>query len=466
VQLTRARHARQLVAVIVIVVGITALTIWAVLPAASPSARSRGADDLPPTRSGAPAAVSPSPGIANEAFTYGFDLSYGEPTGSSITKGVAAARKVMSKFSGTLMDQAIYGFGADVDPEPAPDKFDMSDIARRLRLIESSGGTPVLTLAGAPPWMHPTSTDSLAPPTPSDDEDFATLCAHIARSFPKVKYFVVWDGLSGFWSSTLHTWNVGTYVALFNDVTTAIHAVRPTAVVGGPYVPVAASLHQQRGSAATVRGPFGFVAQGVLQTVSYWLAHEVGAGFIALDGTTADAATRTGALDAVTASGLYAAFDSWIAARTKLPIWWLGSQIEPAGWNPAQGAAARVATLAQMAASGARVGMQYQPQDKTGWSDEGLWTSTKLGGGGKATTLATDLLRALPILETRPALAAGEPTGVLVATDGAGTLAVNTTPAPAAAVVGGAPVTLPPGSVSVLGAVRPPTTRHHVRERP
>lgn len=449
----------------VVVLGIAALTVWTVLPASAPADHRRAnGGDLPPTRTGARVTVSSAPGIGDEAFTYGFDLSFGEPTGSSITKGVVAARKVMSKFSGSLMDQAIYGFGADVDPEPSPYKFDMADIGRRLRLIEHAGGTPVLTLAGAPPWMHPSSASSLTPPTPSHYEDFATLCAHVARSFPKVRYFVVWDGLRGFWNPTLHTWDASAYVSLFNDVATAIHAVRPTAVVGGPYVPVAASPRQERDSAPTVRGPFGFVAQGVLQTISSWIAHETGAGFIALDGSTVNASTRREALNAVTASTLYSAVDSWISARTKLPIWWLGSQIEPAGWGPAQGAAARVATLAQMAASGARVGMQYQPENKSGWLDEGLWTSPgAAGGGGKATTLTTDLLSALPVLETRPAIAQGEPSGVLVATDGAGTLAVNTTTSPATAVVAGAQTTLPPGGVAVRRAVRPPTTVHHPR---
>jgi hypothetical protein len=124
------------------------------------------------------------------------------------------------------------------------------------------------------------------------------------------------------------------------------------------------------------------------------------------------------------------------------------SHIQPSrGWTPAQAAAARIATLAEMAGSGASVGMQWQPQEQAGWPDEGLWTSTLVPGGGQPTPLATLLPKVLPILGRSPALMSGEPPGVLVASDGAGILAVNTTDHRVTAEVGGSPLALLPAQV-------------------
>lgn len=146
-----------------------------------------------------------------------------------------------------MMDQSIYGFGATADPEPSPGVFDMSSIAARLSLIEQAGGIPVISLVGAPAWMHPASSSFFTPPTASHYAAFAALCEHVAQSFPQVKYFVVWNELKGFWNRATHTWNYVGYTAMYNAVYHAIKQVRPTAMIGGPYVALGVPRARTRG---------------------------------------------------------------------------------------------------------------------------------------------------------------------------------------------------------------------------
>lgn len=391
--------------------------------------------------------------VSSVSFHYGYDLTVQEPdtlgrAPSALSGSVSSARNVMSQVTGTYVDQSIDGFGADVDPEPSPGVYNMSGIAERLAMIESSGNTPVISLVGAPPWMRPGTRTFFTAPAPQYYQAFATLCAFVAKSFPEVKYFVVWNELKGFWDPETNTWNIAGYTEMYNDVYKAIKKVRPTAQVGGPYVSMTA-LPSKVGSLSALHGTYGYVSRSSLNAMTYWLANNVGANFVAVDGATENAKAGVQVTDPVTAATMYAAVDHWLEAQTDLPIWWMESHIAPTGWSTAEGSAARIATLAEMAGSGASVGMQWQPQEESGWPDEGLWTSTLAVGGGQATPLAKALIQALPVLEHQPSLEANEPAGVLVATDAAGTLAVNTTSAPATATVAGTKRTLEPDQVLV-----------------
>jgi hypothetical protein len=93
--------------------------------------------------------------------------------------------------------------------------------------------------------------------------------------------------------------------------------------------------------------------------------------------------------------------------------------------------------------------LQWQPQEQSGWADQGLWTSTRQSSGGQPTTLAKELLTVLPLLAQPLTLVANEPTGVLVATTATGALLVNTLNTPAQATLRGATISLGPGAVIV-----------------
>ena len=200
-------------------------------------------------------------------FTYGFDLSNQEPdqpgsnrsgTPANLPGAVISARRVLASLPGSMVDQAIFGFGAGADPEPSPGHFDMSGIAARLALIEAARDTPVITLVSAPNWMKDgvTGHNSLFNSTPSPDhyQDFAALAAHVAQSFPQVKYFVVWSELRGFWNPATQLWDYQDYTTLYNDVYLAIKRARPDALVGGPYAVMSAEPSPVRHVVSTVHG--------------------------------------------------------------------------------------------------------------------------------------------------------------------------------------------------------------------
>src|SRR6266516_3837474 len=85
------------------------------------------------------------PGSAQ--FSYGFDFAQEGPyPGAQSDAGaVASSRRVLSSIPGMYEDTAIMDWGLP-DPEPTPGRFDFSAIASRIRLITSTGGTPVVTL--------------------------------------------------------------------------------------------------------------------------------------------------------------------------------------------------------------------------------------------------------------------------------------------------------------------------------
>jgi hypothetical protein len=449
---------------------------------------------------GSPSSESTVP-IATSSFNYGFDLSQQEPdpatqdaqARSNNPAAVASALNVFSKFSGSFVDQSIDSFGAGRNPQPRPvraptlpnaSNTHLSAIASRLKLITRAGGVPVITLIQAPAWMYTGCSEGSVngtedininspkvkpfqlPPCPANYQSFANLAAYIAQSFPQVKYFLVWSEMRDFNNPATKAYDAASYTTMYNDVYTAIKKVRPNALIGGPYASMTAYATQQPNTdSSTLHGDWGWMDPNMQNVLAYWLQNKVGAQFIAVDGRTEVASVdvpngssgaannpngNASTTDPLTASGVYTAVDQWIKSQSPLPIWWVESHIAPAsGWTEAQGAAARVATLALMNSSQASVGMQWQPQQESDWPDEGLWTSTETAGGGQRTALADDLLKVLPILKQPMTVISGQPTGVLAATEGNNLLLVNTNSASATSHIGRTSIHLDPGAVVV-----------------
>ena len=377
------------------------------------------------------------------SFNYGFDFndqgpdpaSFDRLDAANVASSVATAKQTMSSLPGIMMDQSLYGFGADSNPEPAPGQYNLTALKTRIDLITSVGGTPVITLINAPSWMHPSSNVFSSPPDPQHYQDYANLCAYVAKSFPQVKYFTVWSEIRKF--SHYDPTNAGAaqYTTMYNDIYKAIKAVRPDAKVGGPYASLSAESNPYPANTeTTLHGSWGYVNPAMQNALNYWLKNKVGADYVAIDGAT-ELAKSGGGTNPVNAAGLYGAVDSWIKSQTNLPIWWMESHIAPAvGWSEPQGAAARVATLIEMNASGAAVGMQWQGQEQymsingsQAWPDEGFWTTPQKVGGGQPTDLTLALIKTNAAIKQPLTVVTNEPSGVIVArTTGGIYIAVNT----------------------------------------
>jgi hypothetical protein len=445
----RGHHRRpgRRAAVILLTVVMTAIAL-ATLPIFLPMGRHIAAIPGAPSRR-----VTPRGG----QFSYGFDFAQRGPYPGpqSNPAAVASAYRVLLSIPGMYEDTSIMDWGLP-DPEPRPGRFDFSAIASRIRLITSKGGTPVVTLCSAPDWMkNGTSPD--AAPTPVHYQDFATLAARIAQTFPQVKYFVVWNELKGFWNKKTNDWNIQEYTAMYNDVYTAIKRVRPNALVGGPYAPIQVYATPKAGTPpSTPHGAWGYLDPRTLDAIRYWLVNKAGADFMTVDGQDFP---KTGPItNPLAATEMYVAVDKWLRQRTSSPIWWMESSIQPANsaWSQSQAAAIRVAVLIQLASSDVRVGMQWQPQQGEGSvHDEGLWTATESRSGGTPTVLAQILPAVLAILRHPVTVVASQRTGVLIASGRGGTIAINTSAAWATAKSNGTSMPLGPGQVRVTYSRHP-----------
>ncbi|WP_239103899.1 xylan 1,4-beta-xylosidase [Microbispora corallina] len=281
-----------------------------------------------------------------------------------------------------VQNQHVMGFGAD-NPEPRPGVFDFASLDARVKLMADTGGAPVLTLCCAPDWMkggRPGKTDwSLIETAPRQEhfDDFARLAAAVARRYPHVRRFIVWNEFKGMWDDRHGEWNAVAYTELYNRVYDALKAVDPGIQVGGPYIPVDTYVSGSP-SPSEVSGPWGSVDGRVVEAVDYWLRHKKGADFVVVDGA---AASHDGSLkpDEFGALGKFGAVTRWLRQRSGLPVWWAEfyplpcSSIDPGGscpalqWTGERRVAVTAAALMELAAGGAETALYwdtYAPRDK------------------------------------------------------------------------------------------------------
>ena len=336
----------------------------------------------------APVAAGPAIGVTHTQ--YSADVNY---------PGTPSAEQVLRTIS-TVQNQHIMGFGA-TNPNPAPGVYDWRTLDARMTLISRTGGAPVITLCCSPDWMKggsPGRTDwsKLArAPLERHFDDFAALSAAVARRYPQVTYFQVWNELKGFYDVRRNRWNIEAYTRLYNKVYLALKAVNPRIRVGGPYVVMDSfSSARAAGRNSELTGRWGVVDQRALDAVRYWLRHKVGADFITVD---ARSGTRDRGLitNDIEATGKFTAVTDWLRRQTALPIWW--SEIYPevndanAASNSPHRAAVAFYALIKVLNSGAKMALLWQPQQDVYLKSVALWTDVKVGGGGQALPLVNGL---------------------------------------------------------------------------
>lgn len=315
-----------------------------------------------------------------------------------------ATERVEGLLSKTAMPQIqhIMGWGAG-NPEPVRGRYDFEDMDRRIDFVRASGGIPVVTLCCAPDWMKggksgadntDWSQDALeTAPDPEHFEDYAELAATVAKRYPDVRHFIVWNEFKGFWNSAEARWDYEGYTKLYNLVYKALKKVDEDIMVGGPYL-VMDSLdpRQDHGVSRVVKGAWGAMDQRALDAFDYWNKNRTGADFVVVDGSsyTEDDEMLP---DEFKATDKLTAVSRWVRERIgDLPLWWAEYYVEPGdanderdGWSEARRSAVHAAGLIAMVRGGATSGFYWNPENEKGPGCAGcLWSPTDTRDGGRA----------------------------------------------------------------------------------
>ncbi|MCF3105784.1 xylan 1,4-beta-xylosidase [Streptomyces roseoverticillatus] len=369
-------------------------------------------------------------------------------------------------------NQHIMGWGAE-NPEPAPGRYDFQALDERVALMRATGATPVLTLCGAPDWMKGgrrgrTDWSRLeAAPDRRHYKDFARLAGAIARRYPDIRHFLVWNELKGFYDEDKRRWNYEGYTQLYNLVYAELKKQNPQNLVGGPYVvadhePPAVDPEDR---SPELRGPWGELDQRSADVIHYWNEHKAGADFVVVDGSSYTREGHETIPDEFAATEKFAAVTRWLRNVTGLPVWWAEWYVEPPaeddrpggrdGWNEHHRTAVHATAMMHLAASGASAAFYWNPQ-RTGDDCPGcLWRSTHLPDGGQGLPMARLLNRFAhefpPGSAFRPVDATAEPGArIQVLADDAAVLVVNTERRSVAARVDGQALSLAPYEVRWL----------------
>ncbi len=346
----------------------------------------------------------------------------------------ASGKAILSDNGAVWQNVHLMGFGT-LNPEPAPGQYDWSSMDTRMQLVKDTGGKAMLTLCCSPDWMKggpdgATDWDKLEKaPVPEHFQDFANLAAAAVQRYPQVGRVLVWNELKGFYNDDQNRWDYEGYTQLYNDVYKAIKAVRPDVQIGGPYA-VITSMTPGQPDSSSLQGDWGVVDQRALDTVTYWLAHNVGADFIAVDAGTGSQGMKPTSLDE--GAQKFTAVDSWLRERTKLPIWWAEFYSDvpdgvDAGPSSPASAASDLTSVGAMARSGAAGALKWAPQGSDSLKYAALWTDSTKDGGGKPTPLTSPWQWLVPRLAQGDIEIGHSPTQSLLAfraPDGA--LVVNT----------------------------------------
>lgn len=314
--------------------------------------------------------------------------------------------------------QHLMGWGAG-NPEPVKGRYDFSGMDRRMDFIRATDGTPVVTLCCAPDWMKggKSGTDQTnwsqssleKAPDRAHYKDFAALAATVAKRYPDVRHFIVWNEFKGFWNSAEGRWDYEGYTELYNLVHKALKKVDKDIMVGGPYLVMdSVDPRQEDGASKTVKGPWGRLDQRALDAFDYWNEHKAGADFVVVDGSsyTVDdemLPDEFGATDKLTA------VSKWVRSRTgDLPLWWAEYYVEPGDnkdnrddWAEPHRLAVQASGLIALARGGVTSGFYWNPQKRGEKCAGCLWSATQLDDGG----------RELPMLRLLERFAAAFPPG-------------------------------------------------------
>ncbi len=287
-------------------------------------------------------------------------------------------------------NQSLYGWGA-VNPNPAPGVYDWHSLDRRMAMIRATGGEPVITLCCAPDWMTslgaPSSEYPNEPPTRQHYDDFADLARRVARRYPDVRHYMVWNEMKGFWDRDANNWDYVAYTRMYNAVYDALKSVNPAIRVGGPYLVIEGTGSRSLGKTGyATADPITARDRAVLE---YWLEHKHGAEFLAVDRKTVSGSHDHNAYtsaEQLSFTGWFGVVTRKLRRMTKLPVWYAEDYfVSTDDWSFQ--AAGLGSMLYNHAISGASVSLRWGPQGKAddlfGGNRQSLFSDTLAAGGGR-----------------------------------------------------------------------------------
>jgi hypothetical protein len=286
------------------------------------------------------------------------------------------------------------GWGVD-NPQPRPGEYNWASLDRRMETIKRTKGTPVITLCCAPDWMKggpAGNTDWTKLELAVEPEHFGTfaaMAAEIAKRYPQVKYYTVWNEFKGFWYPPGNRWDYQGYTKLYNQVYDALKKVDGDIRVGGPYMVMNSNAPGGRyGPPSELKGSWGSMDQRNLDAIKYWSKNKKGADFIVTDGHS-QPVQRQVKLDDFQALTKFSDVTRWLRAlEPDLPVWWAEWYVEPvpSDWTNERRLAVHTAAMMEFVRGGAASALYWSPQTKTATDCPGcLWSGTQAGGGATPT---------------------------------------------------------------------------------
>ena len=281
----------------------------------------------------------------------------------------------------------IMGWGT-MNPNPAPGVYDWESLDRRMAMVRSiPGAIPVLTLCAAPDWMkggEPSKTDWSkieVAPLPEHYADFAELAKTIARRYPDVKHYQVWNEFKGFWNSRANNWHYQNYTRMYNLVYEALKAVNPNIRVGGPYLVIEGTgSMREPGNWATERP----IRARQWEVLNYWMNHKRGADFFVIDRSIKDFHDKNRYTEEEdrARTPLFGDIVRQIRAKTDLPIWFAEFYASGTSSSLEAKAAMNASTLLHLVKSGAAAALLWQPMD-SGEVGHALFSDARKPGGAQ-----------------------------------------------------------------------------------
>lgn len=302
----------------------------------------------------------------------------------SNTQAVLRAKGHLSAL-GVRQNTSLMGWGVG-NPLPEPGKHDWKSLDSRIELMKTISGEPVITLCSAPGWMKRGGKDWEMDKRvlPEHYDAFAELAVEVAKRYPHVRHFIVWNEFKGFWSTENNNWDAPAYTEFYNRVYKALKAHDPDLKVGGFYLVIGGTGSEALGKTGTAtHAPISSQNREVLQ---YWLKNKAGADFICIDRGGKDWHDKNNYTpeDMFSLTHHFGDIVSRVAETTELPIWYAEYYAGlPKNNDPQMQAAIYASVYRQMVMRGVSTAFLWNPVE--GEVQHGLLTDVRAPDGGQPT---------------------------------------------------------------------------------